>query len=86
MLGLGWAEEVGGMIQPVKLFVVKTVSDGGDPEVVLVGQRKASNVGVLLAYLIIFGADGIWLSVVFGGHCRVPYECADWGGHYWDIA
>ncbi|KAF9473948.1 DUF1620-domain-containing protein [Pholiota conissans] len=43
VLGLGWAEEIGGMIQPVKLFVVKTVSDGGDPEVVLVGQRRASN-------------------------------------------
>jgi len=44
VLGLGWADEVGGRIQPVKLFVTRTVSDGGDPEVVLVTQRHADNV------------------------------------------
>lgn len=44
VLGLGWADAVGGRIQPVKLFVTRTVSDGGDPEVVLVTQRHADNV------------------------------------------
>ncbi|TFK33104.1 hypothetical protein BDQ12DRAFT_658417 [Crucibulum laeve] len=43
VLGLGWAQMVGGRVQPVKMFVVKTVSDGGDPEVVLVAQRRADN-------------------------------------------
>ncbi|KAF8153864.1 hypothetical protein B0H34DRAFT_661928 [Crassisporium funariophilum] len=42
-LGLGWAIEVGGTIHPVKLYVMKTVSDGGDPEVALVTQRRAEN-------------------------------------------
>ncbi|PPQ95955.1 hypothetical protein CVT26_016121 [Gymnopilus dilepis] len=42
-LGLGWAAAVGGHIQPLKLYVTKTVSDGGDPEVVLVAQRRADN-------------------------------------------
>ena len=44
VLGLGWAEEVGGHILPVKLHLTKTVSDGGDPEVALVAQRRADNV------------------------------------------
>jgi hypothetical protein len=44
VLGLGWPGQVGGRIQPVKLFVTRTVSDGGDPEVVLVTQRRADNV------------------------------------------
>lgn len=44
MLGLGWAAQVGAQIVPVKLFVVQTVADGGFPEVVLVTQRRASNV------------------------------------------
>jgi predicted alpha-1,6-mannanase (GH76 family) len=48
ILGLGWAEEVGGQILPKKLHLTKTVSDGGDPEVVLVAQRRADNVRVLL--------------------------------------
>ncbi|KAF8884531.1 hypothetical protein BD779DRAFT_1443085 [Infundibulicybe gibba] len=43
VLGLGWAAEVGGRIHPVKLFVTKTVSNGGSPEVVLVTQRRADN-------------------------------------------
>ncbi|KAF8872794.1 hypothetical protein CPB84DRAFT_1854287 [Gymnopilus junonius] len=43
VLGLGWAGEVGGHVQPLKLYVTKTVSDGGDPEVVLVAQRRADN-------------------------------------------
>ena len=44
VLGLGWAAEIGGRIHPVKLYVTRTVSDGGDPEVVLVTQRRADNV------------------------------------------
>lgn len=43
-LGLGWVEEVGGRHQPAKLFVTRTVSDGGDPQVVLLTQRLADNV------------------------------------------
>ncbi|KAF9817392.1 hypothetical protein IEO21_03446 [Rhodonia placenta] len=43
VFGLGWAAEVGGHIIPVKIFVTRTVNDGGAPEVVLVTQRKASN-------------------------------------------
>ena len=45
VFGLGWADEVGGRVTPVKLFVTKTVADGGDPEVVVVTQRRAENVG-----------------------------------------
>ena len=45
VLGLGWAAEVGGQIFPVKIFTTRTVSDGDSPEVVLVTQRKANNVG-----------------------------------------
>ena len=45
-LGLGWAAADGGHIQPLKLYVTKTVSDGGDPEVVLVAQRRADNVSL----------------------------------------
>ncbi|KIK01760.1 hypothetical protein K443DRAFT_550803 [Laccaria amethystina LaAM-08-1] len=43
VLGLGWAAEIGGRIHPVKLYLTRTVSDGGDPEVVLVTQRRADN-------------------------------------------
>lgn len=45
IFGLGWASKIGGRVVPVKLFVTKTVADGGDPEVVLVSQRRAVNVG-----------------------------------------
>lgn len=47
VFGLGWAVEVGGRIVPVKVFVVKVVGDEGGkgPEVVVVTQRVASNVG-----------------------------------------
>ncbi|KAI0633153.1 DUF1620-domain-containing protein [Trametes polyzona] len=43
VFGLGWAAQVGGQIIPAKLFVTRTVSDGEDPQVVLVTQRKANN-------------------------------------------
>lgn len=51
VLGMGWADGFGGTITPVKLFTIKTVSDGGDPEVVLIGQRRAKNVRVGLDVL-----------------------------------
>jgi outer membrane protein assembly factor BamB len=47
VFGLGWAGEIGGRVVPVKLFVAKTVADGGDPEVVVVTQRRADNVRLL---------------------------------------
>jgi len=53
ILGLGWAEEVGGQILPVKLHLTKTVSDGGDPEVVLVAQRRADNVCLMVDYIVL---------------------------------
>ncbi|KAI9451269.1 DUF1620-domain-containing protein [Lactarius psammicola] len=43
VLGLGWAAQIGGQIIPSKLFVVRTIADGGSPEAVLVTQRRASN-------------------------------------------
>lgn len=45
MFGLGWAAETGGSIRPVKLYVTQTVHDGDSPQVVLVAQRRAENVG-----------------------------------------
>ena len=44
VFGLGWAAEVGARIIPLKIFSVKTVSDGEAPQVVIVTQRKANNV------------------------------------------
>ena len=44
VFGLGWAAKVGGQVIPVKMFVTRTVGDGESPQVVLVAQRKASNV------------------------------------------
>src|SRR5882757_8641481 len=40
ILGLGRAAQ----IVPLKLFVVRTIADGGFPEAVLVAQRHAKNV------------------------------------------
>ena len=48
IFGLGWAEEIGGVVIPARLYVTKTISEGGRPEVVVVGQRHASNACVLL--------------------------------------
>jgi len=42
VLGYGWAESA--QVVPIKIYTIKTVSDGGDPEVVLVTQRRADNV------------------------------------------
>ena len=44
VFGLGWAAEVGARIAPLKIFTVKTVSDGESPQVVVVSQRQADNV------------------------------------------
>ncbi|KAF5329635.1 hypothetical protein D9619_009267 [Psilocybe cf. subviscida] len=73
VLGLGWAGQVGGRVQPVKLFTVKAVGDvdpalregdaargGQDPEVVLVGQRRADNTlvdTVVFHFNALTGAD-----------------------------
>ncbi|THH17682.1 hypothetical protein EW146_g3182 [Bondarzewia mesenterica] len=43
VLGLGWAAQVGGRIIPMKLFATTVVSDGKEPQVVLITQRKAEN-------------------------------------------
>ena len=45
VFGLGWAAQVGGQIIPAKMVVTRTVNDGDTPQVVLVAQRKANNVG-----------------------------------------
>ena len=44
VFGLGWAAQVGGQIIPAKMFVTRTVGDGDSPQIVVVTQRKASNV------------------------------------------
>jgi hypothetical protein len=44
ILGLGSAASVGGVIDPVKMFVVKSVSDGETPQVVLLTTRRGSDV------------------------------------------
>ncbi|PCH43293.1 DUF1620-domain-containing protein [Wolfiporia cocos MD-104 SS10] len=43
VLGLGWAAKIGGDVIPLKVFALRTVADGGDPQVVLVTQRRARN-------------------------------------------
>lgn len=47
-------KEGDGEIIPMKLHVTKTVSDDGDPEVVIVAQRRADNVRILLCLLVKF--------------------------------
>ncbi|TFK18337.1 DUF1620-domain-containing protein [Coprinopsis marcescibilis] len=39
-LGLGSAINVGGVVTPKKMYVIKTVSDGTDPEVVIIAERR----------------------------------------------
>ena len=55
VLGLGWAAQIGGKIIPSKLFVVRTIADGGSPEAVLVAQRRASNVQPLVRFCRLHG-------------------------------
>jgi len=61
VLGLGWAAQIGGQIIPSKLFVVRTIADGGSPEAVLVVQRLASNVQLFVLVSAIR-----WLITVSG--------------------
>jgi hypothetical protein len=64
VLGLGWAAEIGGRIHPVQLYVTRTVSDGGDPEVVLVTQRRADNVSYVLLEMVCHSLENLvrpWL-------------------------
>ena len=61
VLGLGWAAQIGGQIIPIKLFVVRTIADGGAPEAVLVTQRRASNV-----HLFVLVSAFRWLIAVSG--------------------
>lgn len=46
---MGWAAEVGGKIIPLKVYVTRAVgdADGDTPQVVVVAERKADNVGFL---------------------------------------
>ena len=44
ILGLGSVAGVGGVIVPVKMFVVRTVSDGEVPQVVLLTARRGFDV------------------------------------------
>lgn len=65
VLGLGWAAQIGGEIIPSKLFVVRTIADGGSPEAVLVTQRRASNglVDTVLFHVnALTGADALGKS------------------------
>lgn len=80
ILGLGWTVEVGGKVHPAKMFVIKTVSDGGNPEVVMVGQRKADNVCVIVFQLIRLL---ILASEVLSGYCPLPHRCFDRRGFVW---
>jgi outer membrane protein assembly factor BamB len=50
-----WSRILNGQILPIKLHVTRTVSDGGDPEVVLVAQRRADNVRILASELCCLG-------------------------------
>ena len=64
VLGLGWAAQIGGQIIPSKLFVVRTIADGGSPEAVLVAQRRASNVWLFVRIRAIKGL------IAVSGTCR----------------
>lgn len=44
ILGLGSTANAGGVIVPVKMFVVKSVSDGEIPQVVLITTRRGFDV------------------------------------------
>ena len=75
VFGLGWAGEIGGRVVPVKLFVTKTVADGGDPEVVVVTQRRAENVCPL--YTFTSPQTKLIPPAItdFSRHCHLPFEC-----------
>ena len=54
VFGLGWARDVGAKVVPIRIYVLKTVGDDVEgarmkgPEVVVVAQRLADNVGAWL--------------------------------------
>ena len=48
VLGLGWTASVGARHIPLKVYLTSTISDGDVPKVVLITQRLADNVGLLL--------------------------------------
>ncbi|KIJ89884.1 hypothetical protein K443DRAFT_15495 [Laccaria amethystina LaAM-08-1] len=58
VLGLGWAAEIGGRIHPVQLYVTRKVTDGGDPEVVLVTQIRADNTLVDTVFFHVNAVNG----------------------------
>lgn len=53
ILGLGSAASVGGSIIPEKMFVVKTVSDGEVPQVVLVTVLRGFDVSSEILFVSI---------------------------------
>jgi hypothetical protein len=76
VFGLGWAGEIGGRVVPVKLFVTKTVADGGDPEVVIVTQRRADNVRLIYILTSLTQTKLIPPAITdFSRHCHLPFEC-----------
>lgn len=75
VFGLGWAGEIGGRVVPVKLFVTKTVADGGDPEVVVVTQRRAENVCPLYTFTSPQTKLIPPTTTDFSRHCHLPFEC-----------
>ena len=59
VLGLGRANEAGGRIIPVHLFVTRTVRDNDVPQVVLVTQRRSHDVRSFFLHLRVeYRADG----------------------------
>ena len=72
VFGLGWAAEVGGQVIPVKIFTTRTVGDGDAPQVVVVTQRKASNVRVSKQAADVVWTDSFGAFEGSGGHGSLP--------------
>lgn len=64
VFGLGWAAEVGGRIIPLKVYVTRAVgdADGDTPQVAIVTERKADNVGAFRSVTRTNSADSIVLG------------------------
>ena len=76
ILGLGSVASVGGVIVPVKMFVVKSVSDGEVPQVVLLTTRLGFDV---CPYVIAYFDPRQRLIFLYLGHCQhsgVPHQRA----------
>lgn len=74
ILGLGSAASVGGTIVPVKMFVVRSVSDGETPQVVLLATRRGFDVRPDET-----ASTSARDSFFHLGHCQhgiVPHQCA----------